>query len=294
MRLILAYLFIFLISSCNAQSIEDLNKRIIELNAINNILELKIDSLQTNKENYVSVDSSFYSFEISFSVLNFKNKEYSVFITDPNLYNISLFNIDSQTKAVYDFKTIDQKLKSQNKTLIFAMNAGMYLANRTPQGLYISEGVKYTEVDTNILTGTGNFYDLPPNGIFMIDKNNQAKVITTNEYRNFDSIQDNNIKLATQSGPMLLIDGTMNTNFTKNSTNLNIRNGVGVMDNGNVIFIISNEQVNFYEFSELFAYLNCRNALYLDGAISRMVAPYFMNQNFPNSNHLGPIIAVYK
>ena len=54
---------------------------------------------------------------------------------------------------------------------------------------------------------------------------------------------------ATQSGPMLLINGAINPEFQENSANLKIRSGVGIIDDRNVVFVISNEPINFYDFA---------------------------------------------
>ena len=58
---------------------------------------------------------------------------------------------------------------------------------------------------------------------------------------------------ATQSGPMLVIDGEMHPRFLSDSTSRFIRNGVGVTADGRqAIFAISNDAVSFYEFGSLF------------------------------------------
>ena len=72
---------------------------------------------------------------------------------------------------------------------------------------------------------------------------------------------------------MLLIDGEINTAFKQGSTNLNIRNGVGILPDGKVLFAISNTGVNFYDFAEYFKKAGCKNALYLDGFVSRLYLP---------------------
>ena len=81
------------------------------------------------------------------------------------------------------------------------------------------------------------------------------------------------IRFATQSGPMLVIEGQINSEFKIGSSNLYIRNGVCILENGRVIFAISRRKVNFYDFAAYFKNAGCRNALYLDGFVSRMYAP---------------------
>jgi len=48
---------------------------------------------------------------------------------------------------------------------------------------------------------------------------------------------------------------------------------VGILPNNKVIFAISTDFVNFYDFAEYFKNMGCSNALYLDGAVSQMYLP---------------------
>ena len=61
--------------------------------------------------------------------------------------------------------------------------------------------------------------------------------------------------------------------FKKGSSNVQIRNGVGILPDGNLIFAMSKEPVNFYDFAQYFESLGCKNALYLDGFVSRTYLP---------------------
>lgn len=72
---------------------------------------------------------------------------------------------------------------------------------------------------------------------------------------------------------MLLVKGVINAQFKQGSANLNIRNGVGIMPDGRVVFAISREPVNFFDFASWFKDQGCMDALYLDGAISRAYIP---------------------
>lgn len=156
-------------------------------------------------------------------------------------------------------------LGQHKKELLFAMNGGMYKKDRTPQGLYIENGISLAPIDRN--KGNGNFY-LQPNGVFYLDNNDQAVICTT------EAFQSNpNIKYATQSGPMLVIDGQIHQAFKQNSPNVNIRNGVGILPNNKILFAMSKKEINFYAFAEFFKNKGCTNALYLDGFVSRAYYP---------------------
>ncbi len=76
---------------------------------------------------------------------------------------------------------------------------------------------------------------------------------------------------ATQSGPMLLIDGKLNEQFINDSSSLKWRSGVCAKTPTEVVFAVSEAPVNFHTFGRLFRdEIGCRNALYLDGSISQI------------------------
>ena len=141
----------------------------------------------------------------------------------------------------------------------------MYKKDGSPQGLYIEEGKTLVAIDTAV--GTGNFY-LKPNGVFYLTDKKQAFICKSEDLK-----VDKHIQYATQSGPMLVINGNIHPAFNPNSTNLNIRNGVGILPDGQVLFAISKEEVNFYKFAQFFLDAGCKNALYLDGFVSRTYCP---------------------
>ncbi|PKV49599.1 uncharacterized protein YigE (DUF2233 family) [Aquimarina sp. MAR_2010_214] len=164
------------------------------------------------------------------------------------------------------FQNLKSELEKQNKELVFAMNGGMYNKDLSPQGLYIENEEIKTRIDTS-QSGYGNFY-LQPNGIFYLTKKNKAVICTTKMF-----MGSKNIKYATQSGPMLVIDGKIHSKFREGSSNVHIRNGVGILPNGNLLFAISKEKTNFYDFAFFFKQHGCKNALYLDGFVSRVYLP---------------------
>ena len=137
----------------------------------------------------------------------------------------------------------------------------MFRPNYSPQGLFVKEGVEYVKLDT-CSDDYGNFY-MQPNGVFYLTNNGTPGICKTSDYYN-----TKNVNYATQSGPLLVAEGEINSKFSKNSKNLHYRSGIGY--NGNaVVFIISNELVSFYELASIFYNkYKCNYALYLDGAIS--------------------------
>jgi uncharacterized protein YigE (DUF2233 family) len=201
----------------------------------------------------------------------FKGKRYIVCETDPKKYKIETFNQLPDAKGIYTFSEIKKQKKD---SLVFAMNGGMFEKDLSPVGLFVAHGKTYKGINLE-KDAPGNFYQLKPNGVFMIDGSDKPSVLTSDAY----SLSQPKPKLATQSGPMLVVDGIYNANFQEHSPNLNIRNGVGVNRQHHVIFVISAEPVNFYELARLFkTELGCDNALYLDGVVSQYFAPELQKQ----------------
>lgn len=201
--------------------------------------------------------------------------------------NVILVWADSTNKPLNTFDNLASFIAKQGKELLFAMNGGMYMQNSFPVGLYIEKGKVISILNTK--NAKGNFY-LKPNGVFYITNNNTTNIIETSK---FDKSKYKSVKYATQSGPMLLTNGAVHKAFTKGSKNLNIRNGVGVLANGGLVFSISAKPVNFYDFAMHFKSIGCKNALYLDGFVSKMYYPEKKLKGSKNDK-FGVMVAVVK
>jgi uncharacterized protein YigE (DUF2233 family) len=188
---------------------------------------------------------------------------------------------DQQFNSIDNLKTW---VESKSRKLVFAMNGGMYMEDRAPLGLYIENSKQLRRLNT--AHGGGNFY-LQPNGVFYITSDNKAVICKTHDFEN-----NGKIKYATQSGPLLVVNGNINAVFTKGSVNTNIRNGVGILPTGEVIFSMSKSDVNFYDFARYFQDQGCKYALYLDGFVSRTYLP---EKNWIQTDgNFGVIIGVTK
>jgi uncharacterized protein YigE (DUF2233 family) len=187
------------------------------------------------------------------------------YTADPTKTKVELYWKNDAGNIIGNIADLKTYVESKNKTLVFAMNGGMYTKTQQPQGLYIEDKKTVTKLDT--ASGGGNFY-LKPNGVFYLTSNNRAVVCQTKDFKN-----DGSINNATQSGPMLVINGKVHPGFTKGSSNLNIRNGVGILPNNKILFAMSKTEINFYDFAKFFIDKGCKNALYLDGFVSRMYLP---------------------
>lgn len=225
----------------------------------------------------VEMRNNFINFKITaicvflfFSIsckLNEKNTDdiYLSYTIDTKKQELKFYYKNENKESFKSIINLKKWLDRRNKKLIFAMNGGMYKQDGTPLGLFIENRQQVSPLDTKI--GKGNFY-IRPNGVFYITTKNHPKITSTEKFR-----QNKNIKFATQSGPMLLINRRINPVFNQKSNSLKIRNGVGILPNNKVIFVMSKKVVNFYDFANYFKNKGCKNALYLDGTISRTYLP---------------------
>lgn len=209
---------------------------------------------------------------------------YTVCSFDPAKSTIRIYDRDHVSGEGYgSFASLSSALWRQHMFTVFAMNGGMYHSDYSPVGLFVEDGVERSPISTG--GGWGNFH-LLPNGIFYL-KGAVAGVQETQAYLSSGAKPD----FATQSGPMLVIDGQLHPRFLPESDSLKRRNGVGVSRDGLVHFAISENSVRFYDFATLFRdVLGTPNALYLDGTISSVDIPEMKRRDalFP----MGPIIAV--
>ncbi len=218
----------------------------------------------------------------------FNGKRYLVSTVDLERESLQLFLGDGRGKYFNNFENVERWLVERKRRLAFAMNAGMFHPGFAPVGLFVDHGRTIGKL--NLDEGAGNFF-LKPNGVFLVTDEG-ATVIEASQFpvvANGRGIE--NVKVGTQSGPLLVIDGKLHPAFRAESESRLIRNGVGVVSPQRVVFAITSEPVNFHEFARLFRdSLGCANALFLDGDISSLYTenPKHRVIRFP----LGPIIGI--
>ncbi|EJF88670.1 phosphodiester glycosidase family protein [Bartonella tamiae] len=213
----------------------------------------------------------------------FEDKAFIVCEVHPKNHEVTLFLNDRNHRPFKYFRHVEKMLQKQQKTLGFAVNGGMYHKDFSAVGLYIENGKKIHEISTK--EGPGNFH-MKPNGVFFI-ADESAGILETSTYITSQITPE----LATQSGPMLVINNVIHPRFIPNSPYLEYRNGVGVKEDGTVVFINSEKKVNFDELARFFRDKHqTPNALYLDGSISSLYAPEL--QRYDWWYPLGPIIGV--
>jgi uncharacterized protein YigE (DUF2233 family) len=195
---------------------------------------------------------------------------------------IELFLRDGNGTTLGQFDRVREALEQRHRKLVFAMNAGMYHEDRSPVGLYVENGSELKRVSTS--DGPGNF-SMKPNGVFYVD-GKTAGVLETKTFLK----RKLKPQFATQSGPMLVVDGKLHPRFLKDATSRNRRNGVGVKGS-KVYFVLADTPVTSHEFARVFRdVVRTPNALYLDGSNSRHYAPDINRNDIGFA--MGPIVAV--
>lgn len=179
---------------------------------------------------------------------------------------------------------LERSLGARAAEVRFAMNAGMYDEQGRPIGLFVANGRERKPL--NLGSGSGNFH-LLPNGVFAVDAKGRVSVTPSTRFRKHMPKP----VWATQSGPMLVIDGKLHPKFDSDGPSQLVRNGVGVRDPDHAFFAISEDPVSFGRFARLFRdALACPNALYLDGTVSSLWdRPAGRQDRYSN---LGPMLVV--
>lgn len=214
--------------------------------------------------------------------VTFEDNTYTICLAEPDTQEIRFFWRDGTGSPYGLLQRLPETFNGQR--LDFAMNAGMYDADLGPIGLYIEDGEELRSINTR--EGWGNFH-LKPNGVFFI-VDDEPRVLETDRFLEQAPVSE----FATQSGPMLVIDGTIHPRFLPDSTSRKRRNGVGVTADGTAVFAISEGRVTFWEFGRLFRdRLETDNALFLDGTMSSLRAPHLSRSDLIRP--MGPMIGVY-
>ena len=174
------------------------------------------------------------------------------FQLDPLHQHLRLYYQDDTGGRLGSLGRLREWLARRGRRLVFACNGGMYRPNHRPVGLFVANGRTRTPLDTG--RGAGNFY-LPPNGVFYLTADRRAGISTTAAFGGVGPVQ-----FATQSGPLLVVDGRLNPAFRAGSANVQVRNGVGLLPDGQVLLVMSRRKVSFYDFARYFQRRGCRAA----------------------------------
>ena len=217
--------------------------------------------------------------------VTFEHSEYTVCEVDLRRQSVRLFWKKPDGHPYEYLSSLPRALSNDSRHLLFATNGGMYHPDNSPVGLYVEEGRELVRANTT--AGHGNFH-MRPNGVFYVT----GEVAGILETRSFIKRRPQ-VDFATQSGPMLVIDGEINARFVRYGGSRKYRAGVGSRDPNSVLFAISESEISFDEFARLFRdKLQCNNALFLDGGSATSFYSAVLGRN-SNFLPLGPIIGVY-
>ncbi|MBV9774325.1 MAG: phosphodiester glycosidase family protein [Gemmatimonadetes bacterium] len=216
--------------------------------------------------------------------ITFRGHTFDTYTVDLRRTPVRMFWKDGNGNRYGSFERLAGGLARDGRRLLFATNAGMFSPAYQPVGLYVERGRELRPLELG--SGTGNFY-LRPNGVFYVGAG-RAGILPSEV---FARVKPRNVEFATQSGPLLVIDGAVHRAFQPGSANRVVRSGVGVIDSHRVVFAISDEPVSFHDFALLFRdALGCANALYLDGFVSKMYLPELGRRD--RDSDFGVIVAV--
>lgn len=216
--------------------------------------------------------------------VSFEAADYTVCELDLRRYRVGLFWQDRDGRPYGSLYAFKRAMAAAGDPPVVSMNAGMYHEDLSPVGLFVSGGRQLSPANEG--DGDGNFF-MKPNGVFYVE-GGRAGILETEAYLR----QAPAAGIATQSGPLLVIDGALHPLFSDDGPSRKIRNGVGIRDDHTVVFAISRDGVSFGSFARLFRdALGCRNALYLDGSISALSAPDGLSVGW--GIRVGPILAAF-
>lgn len=215
----------------------------------------------------------------------FENVRSILCVADPSVHSVRLAYRAPDGAVPGSVEKAVTALAAGGETPLVAMNAGMYHSDMTTVGLYVENGMEIAPLNQD--DGFGNFF-LKPNGVFFVREDGSAGVMETNAYLAAGIAPD----FATQSGPMLLIDGAIHPRFLPDGTSKYIRNGVGVTAEGKIVLAITRDPVSLGSFARLFRDIaRCDNALFFDGAVSSLALGIHME--IDAGEPAGPVVAVF-
>ena len=212
-------------------------------------------------------------------------EESRFYICSPGKGRIEIRTAGKDGIPYRSFAALEASLGERSEQVQFAMNGGMFDKTGQAIGLSIEDGRELKPI--SLRKGLGNFH-LKPNGVFLIRRDGRAEIVPSTDFK-----LSPDIAFATQSGPMLVIDGQIHPTFEVDGPSRYERHGVGIDPQGQPVFAISQEGVSFGKFGRLFRdRLGVRNALYLDGSISSLWDPVAGRRD--RSAPLGPMIVAFK
>jgi uncharacterized protein YigE (DUF2233 family) len=192
-------------------------------------------------------------------------------LTDPSL-TLQSYTVNPQRERIAMYwKNADGEAFGSLRALLadidrdgrvqMAMNGGIYAKTTRRWGCISTRACRRLRLTA--LPAAATFLSVPA-GCFICRA--KAKIVSIDKFK-----PSSTIAYAVQSGPMLIENGTINWRLKPSASSRKLRNGVGITRQGQVIFMLSDRETNFYDFAcYAQSTLNVRQMLYLDGTISKM------------------------
>lgn len=191
-----------------------------------------------------------------------------------------IFKIKIDADVVKKFQILENKTRITHQVFassvatdssFFLINASVTDSFCNPVGYFVNNSQQINPV--NLKDGNGNFY-LKPNGALLFTST-EAIICESSQIANYS-----NVRVGIQSGPMLINNGIINSQFKPASPNKHIRCAVGIYTNPNnekfLVFCISNNPVSFFGFADFMQKkFKCTAALCLESSNCVMSLPNF-------------------
>ncbi|MDZ4306554.1 phosphodiester glycosidase family protein [Allopontixanthobacter sp.] len=216
--------------------------------------------------------------------VNFEDVPLTHCIADPARHVVSMDLSPAGGSPYRSFAALAAARSPDAPGVAFAMNGGMYDAEGKPIGYYVENSERLKELSR--ADGPGNFH-LKPNGVFY-GTGGKWQIRTAEDF--YAQVGDRP-QFGTQSGPMLVIGGSLHPEITEDGPSRMIRNGVGIDAGGRAHFVISEGPLSFGKLARFYRdVLKTPNALYLDGNVSALWDP--ATGRMDGSVPIGPLIVV--
>ncbi|WAT18438.1 phosphodiester glycosidase family protein [Aurantiacibacter sp. MUD11] len=219
--------------------------------------------------------------------LRFEDSPFTHCVAEPGDHEIAMdLSPEESDKPYRSLEIYADEMGDRADVIALVMNGGMFDPEGQPIGYYVEDGLRLTVLNEN--DGPGNFHMLP-NGVFFGET--PAGPWRVWDTRRFARDVEDRPHFATQSGPMLVIDGELHGRFAPDGSSRKTRNAVGVDLAGRAHFVISEAPVSFGKLARLYRdVLEIDNALFLDGSVSQMWDP--PNGRLDTGPEIGPLIVV--
>lgn len=191
-----------------------------------------------------------------------KEDVFVAYVADLSNHQLNFYSQNDTTKDFCTFEDLKLHLANQNIELIFAMPIARTKSTEIYRNLYIENGnivhdlMKEKTEDKQI------------NGILYTKYNGEVNILEEDDFQ-----YDKNIKHAMQANKMLVVDRNISLDFDPHSKETSMQSGVGVLSNRKLLFVISKEPMNSYDFAAFFLHKGCTNAILLNDTLAEVYLP---------------------